>query len=190
MRRSLENKRGIPIIIFLSDEQSNFSAEKYVVLYKNNILTKSMLHEQIKNSIKEAMLAKDALNLKALRAMVAAFTNELVAKNKKPNEFLSDEEVLTVITRLAKQRKDSIEQFKKGNREDLVKEEQDELNILETYLPKMMERDEVAKIAQAKKTELNITDVKEKGKLMSSLMKDLKGKADGALVKEVVDDLF
>lgn len=79
-----------------------------------------MLHEQIKGKIKGAMLAKDALQLKALRAMVSAFTNELVAKNKKPNEFLSDEEVLVVITRLAKQRKDSIDQFRKGNREDLV----------------------------------------------------------------------
>ena len=149
-----------------------------------------MLHEQIKGNIKEAMLAKDALRLKALRAMVAAFTNELVAKNKKPNEFLSDEEVLAVITRLAKQRKDSIEQFKKGNREDLVKEEQDELNILETYLPKMMDKSEVEKIAQAKKEELGINDAKEKGKLMSALMKDLKGKADGMTVKEVVDALF
>ena len=149
-----------------------------------------MLHEQIKGKIKEAMLAKDALRLKALRAMVAAFTNELVSKNKKPNEFLTDEEVLAVITRLAKQRKDSIEQFRYGNREDLVKEEQDELDILETYLPKMMERGEVEKIAQNKKTELGINDIKEKGKLMSSLMKDLKGKADGMIVKEVVDGLF
>ena len=149
-----------------------------------------MLHEQIKGNIKEAMLAKDALRLKALRAMVAAFTNELVAKNKKPNEFLADEEVLAVITRLAKQRKDSIEQFRKGNREDLVKEEQDELLILETYLPKMMERGEVEKIAEAKKIELGINDIKEKGKLMSALMKDLKGKADGMTVKEAVDALF
>jgi uncharacterized protein len=149
-----------------------------------------MLHEQIKSNIKEAMLAKDALRLKALRAMVAAFTNELVAKNKKPNEFLLDDEALVVIARLAKQRKDSIEQFKKGNREDLVKEEQDELSILETYLPKMVDKSEVEKIVSAKKIELGITDVKEKGKLMQEAMKDLKGKADGMMVKEVVDALF
>ena len=149
-----------------------------------------MLHEQIKNGIKEAMLAKDALRLKALRAMSAAFTNELVAKNKKPQEILTDEEVLTVITRLAKQRKDSIEQFKKGGREDLVKEEQDELEIFETYLPKLMDREEVEKIAKAKKDELGITDATKKGLLMSALMKDLKGKADGVVVKEVVDSLF
>ncbi|OGI95173.1 hypothetical protein A2917_00775 [Candidatus Nomurabacteria bacterium RIFCSPLOWO2_01_FULL_42_17] len=149
-----------------------------------------MLHEQIKNGIKEAMMAKDALRLKAFRAMSAAFTNELVAKNKKPQEMLTDEEAIAVIIRLAKQRKDSIEQFKKGNREDLVKEEEAELSILETYLPKMMNKSEVEKIAKAKKTELAITDATKKGMLMSALMKELKGKADGALVKEVVDSLF
>ena len=94
-----------------------------------------MLHEQIKSGIKEAMLAKDVLKLKAFRAMSAAFTNELVAKNRKPQEMLTDEEVLAVITKMVKQRKDSIEQFKKGGREDLVKEEEAELTILETYLP-------------------------------------------------------
>ncbi|MFA5840840.1 MAG: GatB/YqeY domain-containing protein [Candidatus Paceibacterota bacterium] len=149
-----------------------------------------MLHEQIKNGIKEAMMAKDALRLKAFRAMSAAFTNELVAKNKKPQEMLTDEEVLVVITKLAKQRKDSIEQFKKGGREDLVKEEGDELAIFETYLPKLMDKAEVEKIAQAKKDELGITDATKKGMLMSALMKDLKGKADGMVVKEVVDSLF
>ena len=149
-----------------------------------------MLHEKIKNGIKEAMMARDALHLKAFRAMAAAFTNELVAKNRKPQEMLTDEEAISVITRLAKQRKDSIEQFRKGNREDLVKEEEAELAALETYLPKMMNKNEVEKIAKAKKEMLSIGDVSKKGMLMSTLMKDLKGKADGAIVREVVDSLF
>ena len=149
-----------------------------------------MLHEQIKSGIKEAMLAKDVLKLKAFRAMSAAFTNELVAKNRKPQEMLTDEEVLAVITKMVKQRKDSIEQFKKGGREDLVKEEEAELTILETYLPKLMDKSEVEKIAQAKKAELGITDATKKGMLMAALMKDLKGKADGTVVKEAVDSLF
>ena len=149
-----------------------------------------MLHEQIKNGIKEAMMAKDALHLKAFRAMSAAFTNELVAKNKKPQEILTDEEALAVISRLAKQRKDSIEQFKKGGREDLVKEEESELAIFETYLPKLMDKREVEKIAISKKNELGITDGTKKGILMSALMKELKGKADGTTVKEIVDSLF
>ncbi len=149
-----------------------------------------MLHEQIKNGIKEAMLAKDVLRLKAFRAMSAAFTNELVAKNRKPQEMLKDEEAIVVIAKLAKQRKDSIEQFRKGNRDDLVKEEEAELSILETYLPKLMSKVEVEKVARAKKETLAITDSAKKGMLMSALMKDLKGKADGSLVKEVIDSLF
>lgn len=149
-----------------------------------------MLHEQIKNNIKEAMMAKDALKLKAYRAMAAAFTSEIMAKGKKPQEMLTDEEAIAVITKLSKQRKDSIEQFKKGGREDLVKEEEAELSILETYLPKLMDKSEVEKTAKVKKEELGITDSTKKGMLMSALMKDLKGKADGMMVKEVVDSLF
>ncbi len=149
-----------------------------------------MLHEQIKSGLKDAMMAKEAVRLKSIRNMLAAFTNELVAKGKKPNEFLTDEEVLAVITRLAKQRKDSIEQFKKGNREDLVKEEESELAILETYLPKLMDQAEVEKVVRAKAEELGITDASKKGMLMSAIMKDLKGKADGTTVKNAVDQLF
>lgn len=149
-----------------------------------------MLHEEIKTGIKEAMMAKDTVRLETLRGMSAAFTNELVAKGKTPQEKLSDEEALAVITRLAKQRKDSIEQFKKGGREDLVAEETAQLQVLNTYLPKMMDKAEVEKIVKAKQTELGVTDASKKGMLMSGVMKELKGKADGALVKEVVDGLF
>jgi len=149
-----------------------------------------MLHEQIKNKIKEAMLAKDKVRLETYRAMLAGFTNELVSKNRKPNEILTDEEVIAVITRLSKQRKDSIEQYQKGSREDLVKEETAQLEILETYLPKLMEKEEIEKVVKAKKEELGITDATKKGMLMSAIMKELKGKADGVFVKEVVDALF
>ena len=135
-------------------------------------------------------MGRDAVKLRTYRGMAAAFTNELVAKNRKPSEILEDADVLVVIARLVKQRKDSIEQYKNGNRDDLVKEESAELAILETYLPKMMDRKDVEKIAQAKKDELGITDATKKGMLMSALMKDLKGKADGSTVKEVVDSLF
>jgi len=149
-----------------------------------------MLHEEIKNNIKEAMLARNLVLLETLRSMVAGFTNELVSKNRKPNELLNDIDVLTVINRLARQRKDSIEQYKKGNRQDLVKEEEAQLTILETYLPKLMEKSEIEKIAKSKKEELGINDATKKGMLMQALMKDLKGKADGGIVKEVVDSLF
>ena len=135
-------------------------------------------------------MAKDNVRLETYRNMLSSFTNELVSKGKKPNEMLGDEEAIAVITRLSKQRKDSMEQFKKGNREDLVAKEQAELSILETYLPKLMDKGEVEKIAKAKKDELGVTDPAKKGMLMSALMKDLKGKADGAVVKEVVDLMF
>ena len=136
------------------------------------------------------MIKKDTVLLETLRGMVAAFMNELVAKGHKPNERLSDEEVMVVITRMAKQRKDSIEQFRNGGREDLVLTEEAQLKILETYLPEMMEKHEVQKFAESKKAELGITDATKKGMLMAALMKDLKGKADGNVVKEVVDGLF
>ena len=149
-----------------------------------------MLHEEIKGKIKDAMIAKDEVLLKALRNMVSAFTNELVSKGKKPNEFLNDEETIAVITRLAKQRKDAIEQFKNGGRPDLVEEESAELAVLEKYLPALMDKNEVLVLAVAKKDELSISDPTKKGMLMAALMKDLKGKADGMVVKEVVDSLF
>lgn len=149
-----------------------------------------MLHEQIKNEIKDALRAKDTVRLEVLRGMVAAFTNELVANKRTPQEELSDEEVLKVITRLAKQRKDSIDQFGKAGRPELVAEESAQLAMLEKYLPQLMSKDEVMAIAKAKKDELAITDAAKKGMLMSALMKDLKGKADGTLVKEAVDSLF
>lgn len=149
-----------------------------------------MLHEDIKGKLKDAMKAKDAVMLKAVRNMLSAFTNELVAKGKKPDEMLTNEEVLAVITRLAKQRKDAIEQFKQGGREDLVAEESAEYAVLEQYLPTMMSAEEVEVIARAKQSELGITDPAKKGMLMAALMGELKGKADGLVVKQVVDTLF
>jgi uncharacterized protein YqeY len=149
-----------------------------------------MLHEDIKAKIKEAMLARDSVRLEVLRGMVSAFTNELVAKGRKPQEMLSDEEALAVITRLSKQRKDSIEQYTKGGREDLVAEEKAQLAVIETFLPELMSKEEVEKVVKAKQAELGITDPTKKGMLMSGVMKDLKGKADGAIVKAVVDSLF
>ena len=92
-----------------------------------------MLHEQVKNGVKEAMLAKDAGLLKARRNILAAFTNELVAQKRKPIESLSDEEALKVIERMVKKGKKAIE-IKQGGRADLVAEEEAEIKIFESYL--------------------------------------------------------
>lgn len=148
------------------------------------------LHEQIKNNIKESMKSGDKVRLEVMRGLVSAFTNELVSKSRTPQEMLSDEEALAVITRLSKQRKDSIEQFTKGGRMDLVEEEAKQLAILNEYLPKLMETSEVEVFVKNKMAEVGAIDTTKKGMFMSSLMKDLKGKADGAVVKEIVDKLF
>ncbi|MCU0660333.1 MAG: GatB/YqeY domain-containing protein [Candidatus Pacebacteria bacterium] len=149
-----------------------------------------MLHEQIKLEIKEAMLAKEQTRLDVLRGLSSAFTNELIAKGRKPQELLPDAEALAVIMRSVKQRKDSIEQFLAGGRADLANEEEAQLAYLVRYMPELLSREEVMKVAEAKKIELGIIDSTKKGMLMSALMKDLKGKADGVMVKEVVDALF
>lgn len=148
------------------------------------------LQTDIKDQIKLAMLAKDAVRLEVLRGMTAAFTNELVTKGRKPQEELSDEEVLTVITRLVKQRRDAIEQFTAGNRPDLVAEESAQLEILTAFLPAQMSREEIESVVRAKQIELGITDKAKAGMLVGALMKDLKGKADGNDVKAVVESLF
>lgn len=148
------------------------------------------LHEQIKGQIKDAMMAKDAVRLTTLRGLVSAFTNELVATQRKPQDFLTDEEVLAVIRRNVKQRKDSIQQFTDGCRADLAESEQAELTILEKFLPQMMSRDDIKKVVEAKKAELGVTDKTKQGLLMKAVMTELKGKADGMDVKNVVESMF
>lgn len=148
------------------------------------------LHEQIKGEVKEAMLAKDSVRLSVVRNMVSAFTNELVATGKKPQDVLDDQSVLKVIKRLVNQRKDSINQFTTGGRPELAESEAAELAILEKYLPAQMSRDEIKKVAIAKKEALGVTDKTKAGQLTGAIMKDLAGKADGKDVKEVVEELF
>jgi uncharacterized protein YqeY len=148
------------------------------------------LHEQIKGEIKTAMMAKDTVRLEVMRGLTTAFMNELVATSRTPQDLLTDEQALAVITRIAKQRKDSIEQFTKGGRMDLVAEDQAQLAILETYLPKMMEKGEVETVVKDILEKSSPVDPSKKGMFMAQVMKELKGKADGAMVKQVVDELL
>jgi len=136
------------------------------------------------------MRAKDAVRLSVLRGLSAAATNELVSKQRKPDEMLSDEELLAVIIRASKQRKDSIEQFTAGGRPELAESEKAELTILEAMLPAQMSREEIEKAAKDKAAAMGVTDKTGANKLMGMLMKDLKGKADGTVVKEIVEGLF
>ena len=148
------------------------------------------LHEQIKSDIKEAMKARDEVRLSTLRGALSAFTNEIVAQKKKPDEMLPDTDALKVIKRLANQRKDSILQFTNGGRPELAESEQKELAILETFLPQMMSEADIRAVAEKKKAELGITDKAKSGQLTGMIMKELAGKADGGDVKKVVDSLF
>ena len=148
------------------------------------------LQETIREEMKNALKAKDEARLLVMRGLLSAFTNELVSLKRTPQDKLSEEECITVITRLSKQRKDSIEQFRSGGREDLVASEEKELQILNEFLPEMMSVEEIKKFVEAKKQEMGIDDVSKKGMFMGSIMKDLKGKADGGDVKNVIDSLF
>lgn len=145
------------------------------------------IHETIKAGIPEAMKAKDEVRLRTLRSLVAAMTNEVVAKKRKPDELLADDEALAVLKRAANQRKDSIEQFSNGGRPELAAAEKEELAVIESFLPAQLAREEVEVVAAAKRAEMPEANA---GMLMGAVMKELKGRADGALVKDVVDALF
>jgi uncharacterized protein YqeY len=148
------------------------------------------IHETLKKSIPDALRAHDETRLRTLRSLVTAMTNEVVAKKRKPDELLTDEEAVIVLKRASSQRKDSIEQFEKASRTDLAEPEKAELAIIESYLPAMMSREEILKIAKAKMAELNISSKADSGKFIGALMKELKGNADGGDVKAIVDSLL
>lgn len=148
------------------------------------------LHEKIKKGITEAMKAKDQVRLLTLRGLVSELTNEAVRDGKKPDTLLDDESVLSVIGRQVKQHKDSIQQYEKGGRSDLVQQEQGELAILEEFMPEQMSEEEIQTIVEATISKLGIKDSSEVGKLMGALMPQVKGKADGSMVKNIVDKLL
>lgn len=147
------------------------------------------LHTDIKAQMIEAMRAKEALRLSVIRSLLTAFMNELVATKRTPQDFLEDDEVLKVIGRAAKQRKDSIEQFEKGGRADLALAEKEELAILESYLPTQMSKEEIEAFVREKIAKEN-PEKEKKNQFMGMVMKELKGRADGTLVKEAVDNLL
>lgn len=148
------------------------------------------LQEQIKEEMKTSMRARDMQAVTTYRGLMSAFTNEIVAQKLSPDTPITDEDALKVITREAKRRKDSIKQFSDAGRDDLADDEKKELALLEKFLPTLMSIEEITKIATAKKEEMGITEPSEKGKFIGTLMGELKGKADGAEVKSVVDNLF
>src|SRR3989344_375858 len=148
------------------------------------------IHETLKKSIPNAMRARDEVKLQTLRSLITAMTNEVVAKKRKPDEYLNDDEAFVVLKRASSQRKDSIEQFIKGGRPELAEPEKLELAIIDSYLPSMMSREDIMAVAKAKMAELGISGKADAGKFTGTLMKELKGRADGSDVKAVVDELL
>lgn len=148
------------------------------------------LQEQLREDMKQAMRDKNASALTAIRGVMSAMTNELVTLGRTPTDALSDEEAIVVIKREVKRRKDAIEQFTAGGREDLAEDDKLEVETLSKYLPAMMSMDAIKEIALAKQAELGMTDKSDSGKLMGAVMKETAGKADGADVKNVVESLF
>lgn len=146
------------------------------------------MQEKIKVALKAAMIAKESEKVLVLRGISAAFTNELVSQGRPPQEPLSDEDCMKVIKRLAKQRKDSIEQFIGGGREDLADSEKVELAIIEAFLPAQMSEEEIESKIKAKLAESPVDPTK-KGQFVGAMLKELGGNADGALVKSVIDRL-
>lgn len=148
------------------------------------------LQMEIREKLKIAMKERDQVGLDTLRAVISSCTNELVATGKTPQDELSDEGVVKVITRLVKQRKDSIEQFSGAGREDLVKDELAQLKVLEQFMPEQLSEKKIRDIVIAKQNELGLTDKTKSGMLVGAVMKEVGSNTDGQLVKRVVESLF
>lgn len=138
---------------------------------------------KIMNEIKEAMRSKDSLKLNTLRFLQSAIKNREIELRPNP---INDEEVMTVIKKLVKQRKESIEQYKAGNRQDLADQESAELKILETYLPAQMTKEQVEKLVLDVMTALSAKTIKDMGPVMKEVLARSGGAADNKLVSELV----
>ncbi len=146
------------------------------------------MQETIKSALKPAMMAKDAIRVGTIRMIMAAFTNELVTQGHLPTDPLSDADCMKVIKRLAKQRKDSIEQYLSGGRPELAEDERGELAIIEEFLPAQMSEADIEAKVKAKLAESPLDPTK-KGQFIGTVMRELGDTADGALVKSVIDRL-
>jgi uncharacterized protein YqeY len=142
------------------------------------------LHQTISSNIKEAMKNKDAEKLLTLRMLNAEILNFAVANNKR-DQGLDDQEVITIVSREIKKRKDAIASYEQGGREELAEKERKEISILQTFMPEQIGEDEIKKMVQ----EIIASGVTDFGKIMGMAMGKLKGKADGNDVKRVIEGM-
>ena len=138
---------------------------------------------KIMNEIKDAMRAKDSLKLNTLRFLQSALKNREIELRPNP---MNDDEAMGVIKKLVKQRKESIEQYKAGNRQDLVDQEASELKILETYLPAQMTKEQVEKLVAEVIAATGAKTIKDMGPVMKEVVAKSGGAADNKLVSELV----
>ncbi|MDK2820083.1 MAG: uncharacterized protein PWP31_48 [Clostridia bacterium] len=144
------------------------------------------MKDKITKDMKEALKNKDKIKLQTLRMVLSSIKNEEINKQKS----LSDEEILQVIQRETKMRKDSLEQFTKGGRDDLADQTKRELEILEGYLPKQLTEDELRSVIEETINEVGAESNKEMGKVMGALMPKIRGKADGKLANKLVKEML
>jgi len=144
------------------------------------------LVQKIRTDLEQSLRQKDQLRCSVLRLVLSSLHNAEIAQQK----TLDDDGILIVIDKEAKMRRESIEAFEKGNRPDLVAKEKAELAILLEYLPEQMTREQIVAAAQKVISELGASSPKDKGKVMSQLMPQLRGKAQGQEVSEVVTEIL
>ncbi len=144
------------------------------------------IKEQLINDYKEAMKAKDDVKKNTINLARAAIKQIEVDERRE----VTEEDVIKILTKQVKMRKDALEDFIKAERNDLAEAYKDEIEILSKYLPELMSEAEIIAVVTETAKSMEITDPSQKGKLMGACMGKLKGKADGSLVKQVVDTYF
>ena len=146
----------------------------------------SALKQKLADDLKQAMRDGDKVKRSAIRLAMAAIKNAEIARQA----ALEDSDILGVITKEVRQRKESIEAFKQGGRQELVSQEEAEMAVLESYLPQQMSRDEIVAEARRVIGEVGAESIRDKGKVMPQLIAKLKGRADGREINEVVTELL
>lgn len=148
------------------------------------------LIQTIREDLKQAMRDKNTLTLNTLRSIISARTNELVAKGRTPQDDLTEDEMIAVLRRLAKQRKESSEQYRSAGRDDLADTEDAEREIITAYLPQPLSYEQLEGIVKDEVTTLNITEPKQRGQLIGAVMKRTGGNIDQTMLKEILDSIF
>ncbi len=146
------------------------------------------IKDSILNDLKEAMKAREADRLRVLRSLKSKILEKEISERSGGEATITDEQVVEVLMKAAKQRKESIDQFEKGERQDLADKEKEELTIIETYLPKMMSEEEIRTEVKKEIESSGASGMADMGKVMGVMMNNLKGKADGSVVSRVVKE--